>query len=159
VRSPALNVCAQGDADTVNCLEPHPHHLLAMATSGIEETVKVWGPTAEEPQVRRRRRVCAGCWPGCQGRHKGGAGAHQPPSGWWPQVLGEAARRRMAANQRAQGEERRMFISPEMLQLLLRARQLDALRGSDSEEVEEDEDDDEDGSDAARRRAVECSIC
>jgi hypothetical protein len=124
VRSPALNVCAQGDADTVNCLEPHPHHLLAMATSGIEETVKVWGPTAEEPQV-----------------------------------LGEAARRRMAANQRAQGEERRMFISPEMLQLLLRARQLDALRGSDSEEVEEDEDDDEDGSDAARRRAVECSIC
>lgn len=43
----------QGDADTVNCLEPHPQHLLTMATSGIEDSIKLWAPTAEEPQVKR----------------------------------------------------------------------------------------------------------
>lgn len=42
----------RGDDDTVNCLEPHPHHLLTVATSGIDDTVKLWTPTAEEPQVR-----------------------------------------------------------------------------------------------------------
>ena len=42
----------QGDADTVNCLEPHPHHLLTLATSGIEDTIKLWTPSAEEPQAR-----------------------------------------------------------------------------------------------------------
>ncbi|KAI3435675.1 hypothetical protein D9Q98_001733 [Chlorella vulgaris] len=41
----------RGDDDTVNCLEPHPHHLLTVATSGIDDTVKLWTPTAEEPQV------------------------------------------------------------------------------------------------------------
>lgn len=41
----------KGDHDTVNCLEPHPSHLLTIATSGIEDTVKLWAPTAEEPQV------------------------------------------------------------------------------------------------------------
>lgn len=43
----------QGDADTVNCLEPHPHHLLTVATSGIEDAIKLWTPSAEEPQVCR----------------------------------------------------------------------------------------------------------
>ncbi|KAL4458237.1 hypothetical protein ABPG75_013102 [Micractinium tetrahymenae] len=41
----------KGDHDTVNCLEPHPSHLLTIATSGIEDTIKLWAPTAEEPQV------------------------------------------------------------------------------------------------------------
>ena len=88
----------QGDADTVNCLEPHPHHLLTVATSGIEDTIKLWAPSAEEPQARgagaegrggarapARRRLwgwgpgrlhtCAG-WPACLPRTALG---HMPP--------------------------------------------------------------------------------
>jgi len=38
-------------------------------------------------------------------------------------VLGAAEQERMQQNLRAQGEERRLFISPEMLRLLLRARE------------------------------------
>lgn len=62
----------------------------------------------------------------------------------------------MAANQAAQGEERRMFISPEMLQLLLRSRQLEAMHSSDSEEGEEEDEDDEDVE--GRRHHADCAI-
>ncbi|EFN54263.1 hypothetical protein CHLNCDRAFT_135819 [Chlorella variabilis] len=119
--SGVVQAVLKGDADTVNCLEPHPQHLLTMATSGIEDSIKLWAPTAEEPQV-----------------------------------LGAAAERRMAANQAAQGEERRMFISPEMLQLLLRSRQLEAMHSSDSEEGEEEDEDDEDVE--GRRHHADCAI-
>ena len=47
----------QGDHDTVNCLEAHPHHLLTLATSGIEDTIKLWAPTAAEPQVSEEEKV------------------------------------------------------------------------------------------------------
>eukprot|EP00884_Botryococcus_braunii_P005318 jgi/Botrbrau1/14788/Bobra.105_1s0003.2 len=39
-----------GDNDVVNCLEPHPDTLL-LATSGIEDDVKLWAPTSEFPRV------------------------------------------------------------------------------------------------------------
>ena len=38
-----------GDEDVVNCLEPHPHDPFVLATSGIENDVKIWGPVAESP--------------------------------------------------------------------------------------------------------------
>lgn len=49
------------------------------------------------------------------------------------QVLGAAQRRLMAENERGQGEDRRMFISPHMLRLLLRSRGLLPLSGSSDE--------------------------
>jgi WD repeat-containing protein 42A len=39
----------KGDRHVVNCLEPHPHAFLTLATSGIEDDVKLWAPTAAEP--------------------------------------------------------------------------------------------------------------
>ncbi|KAG0588493.1 hypothetical protein KC19_2G246800 [Ceratodon purpureus] len=36
----------KGDDAVVNCLEPHPHATV-LATSGIDETVKVWAPLSE----------------------------------------------------------------------------------------------------------------
>ena len=37
----------QGDRHVVNCLEPHPFHPLVLATSGIDDDVKVWAPEGE----------------------------------------------------------------------------------------------------------------
>eukprot|EP00249_Psilotum_nudum_P011927 c23470_g1_i1 orf=149-1600(+) len=37
-----------GDKQVVNCLEPHPHATI-LATSGIENTVKIWIPNAQQP--------------------------------------------------------------------------------------------------------------
>lgn len=45
------------DEDVVNCLEPHPHMPGVLATSGIDYTVKIWAPTAEEPIELTDRRV------------------------------------------------------------------------------------------------------
>lgn len=46
-----------GDDHVVNCLEPHPHAPI-LATSGTDNTVKVWAPTADRlvdlpPDVER----------------------------------------------------------------------------------------------------------
>lgn len=91
----------------------------------------------------------------------------------------------MAANERNQGEDRRIFLTPQMLQVggvavwccdcragaglaptgsllvapmqvLLRARGLGALAGSDSEGEEEDEDGS--GDEGGRHVRTECSI-
>lgn len=32
----------------VNCLEPHPH-LPVMATSGLDDDIKIWVPSSEQP--------------------------------------------------------------------------------------------------------------
>jgi len=37
----------QGDNDLVNCLQPHPY-LPIIATSGIEDVVKIWSPSHSE---------------------------------------------------------------------------------------------------------------
>lgn len=37
----------KGDTQVVNCLEPHPHSTV-LATSGMENTAKVWAPIAED---------------------------------------------------------------------------------------------------------------
>jgi len=39
----------QGDDDVLNCLEEHPYQPLVLATSGIDHSIKIWGPTAELP--------------------------------------------------------------------------------------------------------------
>jgi hypothetical protein len=44
-----LVTCMPGDAEVVNCIEPHPRHLLVLATSGIEHDIKIWSPIAEDP--------------------------------------------------------------------------------------------------------------
>lgn len=36
----------KGDNQVVNCLEPHPHATI-LATSGIDDTIKIWTPTAD----------------------------------------------------------------------------------------------------------------
>ena len=160
---PALPCCVlpavlQGDHDTVNCLEPHPHHLLTLATSGIEDTIKLWTPTAAEPQVRvvgrymERVAFCVESVSECVRSGQIGTavaeafhrGLIQPTRlVTLPQVLGREAEGLMATNQREQGEERRMFLPPQMLQMLLRARQMGGggeLPGSDSEGGSEDSD-------------------
>ncbi|KAF3777305.1 DDB1- and CUL4-associated factor 8, partial [Nymphaea thermarum] len=38
----------KGDKDVVNCVEPHPHATV-LATSGIENNIKIWTPKASEP--------------------------------------------------------------------------------------------------------------
>ncbi|XP_031475334.1 uncharacterized protein LOC116247340 isoform X1 [Nymphaea colorata] len=38
----------EGDKDVVNCVEPHPHATV-LATSGIENNIKIWTPKASEP--------------------------------------------------------------------------------------------------------------
>ena len=38
----------QGDAHVVNCLERHPHDIFTLATSGIDDDVKIWSCTAAE---------------------------------------------------------------------------------------------------------------
>lgn len=37
----------EGDKHVVNCVQPHPT-LPILATSGIDYSVKIWTPTAEE---------------------------------------------------------------------------------------------------------------
>jgi len=44
----ALLWWGKGDDAVVNCLEPHPFLPMTMATSGIDDTIKVWAPTAPE---------------------------------------------------------------------------------------------------------------
>lgn len=119
--SPFPTKTRQGDHDTVNCLESHPHHLLTVATSGIEDSIKLWTPSAEEPQVGRvpiwyslgsSKKHAEGS---CDGAQPTALRLHPKPTP--PQVIGEAEERLMAANQRNQGEERRMFLSPQMLQV------------------------------------------
>ena len=79
------------------------------------------------------------------------------------QVLGATEQRRMAANQREQGEERRMFISPQMLRLLLSARQVGAggePGNSDSEDLSAGGSDDGGDGDGGRHRLrqEDCTI-
>lgn len=40
---------ARGDAHVVNAIEPHPWAPLHVATSGIDDTVKLWAPGLDEP--------------------------------------------------------------------------------------------------------------
>ncbi|KAL6750363.1 hypothetical protein V8C86DRAFT_3031103, partial [Haematococcus lacustris] len=49
-RSGRLLRVMMADEWVVNCLEPHPLQALVLASSGIQEDIKIWGPTAPEPQ-------------------------------------------------------------------------------------------------------------
>lgn len=42
-----MHVVKGDDNGVVNCLEPHPN-LPMMATSGLDDEVKIWKPIAEE---------------------------------------------------------------------------------------------------------------
>ncbi|EFJ45684.1 hypothetical protein VOLCADRAFT_42270, partial [Volvox carteri f. nagariensis] len=46
-----LHCWLRGDTHVVNCLEPHPSLPLHMATSGIDDDIKLWAPTAECPHT------------------------------------------------------------------------------------------------------------
>ncbi|CAG9460089.1 unnamed protein product [Pedinophyceae sp. YPF-701] len=54
-RDGAIQAVRRGDNDVVNCLEQHPVLPMTMATSGIDDSVKIWAPTAEEPTVPGER--------------------------------------------------------------------------------------------------------
>ena len=61
----------QGDRHVVNVLEPHPLEPLTFATSGIEDSIKLWGPRSEEstvPSEEEMKRVVEGS------RRPGGGG-------------------------------------------------------------------------------------
>ena len=49
--STKLLTCLQGDAQIVNCVEPHPHLHMTLATSGLEHNCKIWQPTASAETV------------------------------------------------------------------------------------------------------------
>ena len=44
-----LVMMMEADRHVVNCVQPHPHDPI-LATSGIDYDVKLWSPTAEQPQ-------------------------------------------------------------------------------------------------------------
>ncbi|GLC52489.1 hypothetical protein PLESTB_000635200 [Pleodorina starrii] len=46
-----LHAWLRGDTHVVNCLEPHPCLPLHLATSGIDDDIKLWAPTSEEPHA------------------------------------------------------------------------------------------------------------
>lgn len=48
-RPDRLEAWLEADAHVVNCLEPHPFEGLTLATSGIDDSIKIWAPIAEEP--------------------------------------------------------------------------------------------------------------
>ena len=39
----------KADSYVVNCLEPNAQHFLTFATSGIDNDIKLWSPTRENP--------------------------------------------------------------------------------------------------------------
>ncbi|KAL1925033.1 uncharacterized protein VTP21DRAFT_4687 [Calcarisporiella thermophila] len=39
----------QGDSCVVNCIQPHPFHDPILATSGIDDDIKLWYPIADDP--------------------------------------------------------------------------------------------------------------
>ena len=41
----------EADKDIVNCIEPHPHEAMTLATSGLENDCKIWQPTATQTTV------------------------------------------------------------------------------------------------------------
>lgn len=45
-RDGRLRRMLHGDSHVLNCVEPHPHQPLTLATSGIDNDIKIW--TAEE---------------------------------------------------------------------------------------------------------------
>ncbi|KAA8492267.1 WD and tetratricopeptide repeats protein 1 [Porphyridium purpureum] len=50
--NPSRLLCAlQADSDVLNCVQAHPSQTL-VATSGIEDTIRLWTPCAEAPQSR-----------------------------------------------------------------------------------------------------------
>lgn len=47
----------KGEKHVVNCIEPHPQEPFTMATSGIEEDIKIWAPISEEPLIVSARDI------------------------------------------------------------------------------------------------------
>lgn len=45
----------KGDNSIVNCVQPHPNYCL-LATSGIDNEIRLWGPQSEEPAFEARNR-------------------------------------------------------------------------------------------------------
>lgn len=41
----------KADENILNCVEPHPHESMTLATSGLEHNCKIWQPTADSSTV------------------------------------------------------------------------------------------------------------
>lgn len=49
----------KGDDSIVNCLQPHPTTCL-LATSGIDQVIRLWSPRPEVSLFARRFFICCG---------------------------------------------------------------------------------------------------
>lgn len=50
-RDGRLRRMLHGDSHVLNCVEPHPHQPLTIATSGIDDDIKMWTAEAAQPQA------------------------------------------------------------------------------------------------------------
>uniref|UniRef100_J3N4K5 Uncharacterized protein n=1 Tax=Oryza brachyantha TaxID=4533 RepID=J3N4K5_ORYBR len=125
----------EGDECVVNCIEPHPH-TMTIASSGIDNDVKIWTPTAterapvvnvEELKPRKRRTKL---WD-----------LTLPEQLIW-QVLASRRRRESAGDDSSEDLEG----SAGLLNLVLRAAERDVLSDEDEDEDEETSEDSGDSS-------------
>ncbi|KAG2440796.1 hypothetical protein HXX76_003651 [Chlamydomonas incerta] len=139
-----LHAWLRGDSYVVNCLEPHPTLPLHLATSGIDDDIKLWAPTAEQPRLpgpaaeaAMRDNAAAR-----SGAGRAGGGARRLVL---PPAMVRALLSNMAEEEEAGGAGERAAQ--------LRAMLMTALTGmgglSDDDEDEDDEDDDDDGGDTS----------
>eukprot|EP00873_Tetraselmis_striata_P017429 jgi/Tetstr1/437693/TSEL_026348.t2 len=138
--SGALLWMQEGDSRVVNCLEPHPHYPLTLATSGIDDNIKIWAPSAGKPQAlsqegrdrfRRTRRFVSARSSAYSAERQLLWGAGMPG-----EVITEALRTLLGG---AGGDINLDFEDD--------TEEDDASSGSEEEEEEEEEDDDGAGDD------------
>ncbi|WIA43907.1 hypothetical protein OEZ86_010313 [Tetradesmus obliquus] len=94
---------AAGDEEVVNCLEPHPLLPHVLATSGIEHDIKIWAPTAPQPQPPNPTSLRAAMAANRRGREASREVMSEPEQ-WLLQLLA-AQRRRSRATERLRRAE------------------------------------------------------
>eukprot|EP00245_Coleochaete_scutata_P006095 TRINITY_DN20231_c0_g1_i1.p1 TRINITY_DN20231_c0_g1~~TRINITY_DN20231_c0_g1_i1.p1 ORF type:complete len:558 (+),score=89.12 TRINITY_DN20231_c0_g1_i1:65-1675(+) len=108
----------QADSRVVNCLEPHPMETV-LATSGIEEDIKIWTPTKHKPQPLPYKAKT---------------------------VMARNKRERDRRNE--QGRSREFAVAPEIILHLFRMQRAQAQYHNDDVSDGFDEDEDSSGRDA-----------
>ncbi|WIA23425.1 hypothetical protein OEZ85_000180 [Tetradesmus obliquus] len=94
---------AAADEEVVNCLEPHPLLPHVLATSGIEHDIKIWAPTAQQPQPPNPTSIRAAMASNRRGRDTSREVMSEPEQ-WLLQLLA-AQRRRSRATERLRRAE------------------------------------------------------
>lgn len=46
----------KGDTTIVNCVQPHPNYCM-IASSGIDNEVRIWAPQSEDPNFEAKNRI------------------------------------------------------------------------------------------------------